>query len=707
MQLFPFSFRIKLICIALCCAVLNVNTITNEYALDDEMVLGKNMQVHRGFNGIGTILSSDAYQGYFDYVKANTPLTGGRYRPLSIVTFALEDALFGNPLGDEYLETRKRFEQIQATSTLLPEVQAAAEKVKAIDRQITEENMRLAPIRHTFQIIWFTLSMLVLFIFLHRYLLPTQPDIAFVTTLLFVFHPIHTEVIANIKSRDEIFSLLFIVLTCLFVFKYKDSKNNKDLLGIFVSTLLAMLSKEYAVLTPIIAASALYFTGKSSLKEIRSSLWFWGMNGIVVLILLVRNNVVAHLKKSAAVTDVLNDPFMYATLTQKIATKIAILNQYLKLLLVPYPLSSDYSYQHYPYLNFSNWQVWLSLLVWGGIAYLTYRFIKSRHFLAFPLLFFIGFFMLINNLLFDIGATMGERLIYHSSLGFCLIAAWAFCTYLPNKYIQYAVLLLVLVPYGWQTIARNPDWKDDFTLFTRDVQYVHNSALTNGNAGAQYYNKGYNQIKGIKNPTHADSLTMIAYTDTAIGYLRKSVALHNRYVNGFLNLAVCYVTLNQIDSAIVCWKQAATYFNGRHPTLIENAGMVLQMGKNAGSHKEYSKAIQLLGDASIMDPGNADIWTNLGGAYYMSARFSEAAYAFNQALVVNPNLVEARQGAEASMGYAKLVEQCRQDSSNLTNWLQLARISKENNFNDLSQSAFREVQRLQPGNQEAKSALGH
>lgn len=707
MQLFPFSYRIKLLCIAACSVLLNLNTINNEYALDDEMVLGKNMQVHRGINGIGTILSSDAYQGYFDYVKANTPLAGGRYRPLSIVTFALEDAFFGSALGDDYLETRKKYEQIQATSSSLPEVQAAADKVKAIDRQITEENMRLAPIRHTFQVLWFTLSMLVLFVFLHRYLLPSNTDIAFAASLLFVFHPIHTEVIANVKSRDEIFSLLFIILSCIFVFRYHKSHSKKDLAGVLGSTLLAMLSKEYAILTPIIAASALYFTQKTTLKEIRNSLWFWGMSAIVVVILLVRQNVVAHLKKSTAVADVLNDPFMYATLPQKIATKIAILNQYLKLLVFPYPLSSDYSYQHFPYLNFGNWQVWLSMLVWGGICFLTYKCIRSKHFLAFPLLFFIGFFMLVNNLLFDIGATMGERLIYHSSFGFCLIAAWVLVTYISNKYALYGALMVVLLPYGWQTIARNPDWKNDFTLFTRDVKHMSNSALTNGNAGAQYYNKGYNLIKGIKTPTHADTLTLLAYTDTAIGYLSKSVALHPRYVNGFLNLAVCYVTKNKIDSAIICWKQAGTYFSGRHPMLIENAGMVLQMGKDAGSKKDYAKAIQLLTDASVMDPGNGEIWTNLGGAYYMSARFGEAGYAFSQALGVNPNLTEARQGAEAAAGYVRLITQCSQDSSNVANWIQLARVCRENNFPDLSKSAFQQVLRLQPGNEEAQSALRH
>ena len=50
-------------------------------------------------------------------------------------------------------------------------------------------------------------------------------DVAFLSALLFLMHPMHTEVIANVKSRDEIFSLIFISLTFFFAYKYVDYKN--------------------------------------------------------------------------------------------------------------------------------------------------------------------------------------------------------------------------------------------------------------------------------------------------------------------------------------------------------------------------------------------------------------------------------------------------------------------------------------------------
>lgn len=708
-SLLPLSFNIRIIFIILCCIALNVNTINHEYALDDNIVIGKNMNVNKGFDGIGKILGTDAFQGFLDYAGANMPIAGGRYRPLSIVSFAIETSLFTNALGGDYLDAKKEFTNLQAAGASKEQVEAAAQKVKTIDQEIDAQNLAIAPVRHGFQIAWFTLSMVVLFIFLSRYLLPQQPDVALITTLLFIFHPIHTEVIANIKSRDEIFSLLFITLSCMYVFRYIQSNKTSDLLLLLLFTLLAMLSKEYAIVLPAIAFAAVYLTQKTEPKKIIMSRWFMLMLAVIAVMMLVRYNIVIRNRKVSTVTDVLNDPFMYASLQQKIATKIAILNEYLKLLVFPYPLSSDYSYNHYPYLTFANWQVWLSLAVWAGIIYITVKLWQKRHFLAFPLVFFFAFFMLVNNLLFGIGATMGERLVYHSSLGFCMIVAWLFVHKTPvvknRSAVIYGLIILLLVPMTAKTISRNADWKNDYTLFTRDVKYVPNSALANGNAGAQWYNKAYKEIRSKSSPTHADTLIFMAHADTARMFLTNAVNIHQHYVNSYGNRALCYITLGKTDSAIADWKMAATNFKGRLSQLIEHAVFVMELGKNAGNQKDYATASRYLRDASVMDPANPEIWHNLGGAEYMQGNFYEAMYAFNQALSISPGYQDAAQGSQAASNYVALLDRCRKDSTNITGWLELARILKANNFDSKSKETYKKVLTLDPGNTEAKTAV--
>lgn len=696
------SYRARLLFIIICCVVLNFNTLYNQYALDDEMVITKNMNMHMGFSGIGKIMSTDAYQGFLDVIGANTPLSGGRYRPLSIVSFAIEEQLFSEPLGQEYWNARKQFVNLQSSATDARQVEAAAKTVKDLEAQIKQQTLALAPVRHGFQIFYFTLSMAVLFLFLHKYLLPRNQDIAFFATLLFVFHPIHTEVIANIKSRDEIFSLMFILLSCIYVFKYDEKRTPRNLLLLILFTLAALFSKEYALLIPLIAFSAITLVKGKKPAEVLKSIWFILLSAIMLLFLLVRHSIVGKNKKFSLITDVLNEPFMYATLQQKIATKIALLNEYLKLLIFPHPLSADYSYSHFPYYTFASWQVWLSLLVWASIIFITIRLWKQKHILAFACIFFLSFFMLVNNLLFEIGATMGERLIYHSSLGFCIVLAWLIIKGIEQlqasgqvkRVAVVSVALCILVGYGAKTIARNANWQNDFTLFTRDVKYVTNSALANGNAGAEYYNKGYSYITGLAKPNHQDTVIFHQYLDTALVYLSKALVVHPHYVNTYVNRALCYMQLGKMDSAIKDWKSAAANFNGRNPSLIEHAKMLLSIGKSLGAEKDYRNATQFLRDATLIDAGNAEIWDNLGGSEFMQGNFEAAANAFNSALAINPNLQDAKMGAGAAMNFAALRRKTIQDSLNPAAWRELAEAYKMANFTRFSEEARKKAAQL-------------
>src|ERR1017187_8512399 len=69
------------------------NSIFNNYALDDAMVITENAFTQKGISGIKDILTADTFFGFF---KENTNnVAGGRYRPLSLVTFALEYQFFG------------------------------------------------------------------------------------------------------------------------------------------------------------------------------------------------------------------------------------------------------------------------------------------------------------------------------------------------------------------------------------------------------------------------------------------------------------------------------------------------------------------------------------------------------------------------------------------------------------------------------------
>ncbi len=167
--------------IVLSCFVLYGNTISCDYALDDAELITGNRYTQKGISGIKDIFAYDSFKGYGEkYLNA---VSGGRYRPLSIATFAIEHSFFGNN----------------------PHVS------------------------HFINILLYAFCCLLIFILFSR-LLKKFPkshwylSIPFIATILFIAHPIHTEVVANIKGRDEIMSLLFSLLAMLFLLNYLDSK---------------------------------------------------------------------------------------------------------------------------------------------------------------------------------------------------------------------------------------------------------------------------------------------------------------------------------------------------------------------------------------------------------------------------------------------------------------------------------------------------
>jgi hypothetical protein len=72
-----------------------ITSINGEYALDDGIIIHQNDHVIKGVRGIQGILTKDAYESFYRRMCATDQLAGGRYRPLSVVSFAIEQEFMG------------------------------------------------------------------------------------------------------------------------------------------------------------------------------------------------------------------------------------------------------------------------------------------------------------------------------------------------------------------------------------------------------------------------------------------------------------------------------------------------------------------------------------------------------------------------------------------------------------------------------------
>lgn len=640
--LFLTNFWLQALVVVAVSVIFYWNSRNNEYALDDDIVMRQNAYVQKGISGVPEILGNDAYKSFYQSMGVKQQLEGGRYRPLSIVTFAIEQEILDSTLGERFEEVRDSVFTIQQQSGISDiggQARLIGEK-SFLEQSIKRANYRIADERHIMQIVWYALSLVIILAFLRRHIFRDNADVAFLTVLLFAIHPIHTEVVANVKSRDEIFSLMFIVLTLDYFFRYDLSKKISDMVWGCVYFFLAFLSKEYAAVLLVLIPAGLMIMHKRKLSQM-NHIWL-PMLGVLFVYGMIRmgiadtddrtpQQIAADRAMAEKTKDPLNDPYMFANKPEKFLSKIDRLDDYVWLLIVPYPLAADYSYQHFPYSDLGDWTVYLSLAVMIFMLWGTWKLWQKRHPLAFAMLFFFGFFMLINNILFDIGATMGERLIYHSSLGFCMMLAWGIVWLAERlqeqqrKFVVAFIIVAIAVPAAAVTWKRNLEWKNDETLFIADVQKHPNSALCNGNAGARFMDRG---LKYIGMEEMQDSVNY--YADTSIFYLNRAVQLHPKYANGWLNLGLCYYNKKDYERASQAWEKVYAIFPS-NPILQSYAQMLIGMANTRAQNKDYAGAAEFFRYGLRAYPADSKIWADYAGASFMAQKFDQAETAFDQA----------------------------------------------------------------------------
>ncbi len=569
------------------------SSLMNGYALDDFIVLVKNKFVQDGFAGIGNIFSKDTFAGMTD---ANIMvLAGGRYRPLSLVSFAIEHQLFGNS----------------------------------------------AFLSHLINVLLYALSGIVLFRLLKQHLVKND-SLAFGIALFFMVLPIHSEPVINIKGRDDIMCLLFFLLSLQQLFVYVRTEKLTSLF--FSSTLffLSQLSKETAItFLPVVALVLYCFTSYSVRKILRTCFPYLIVSVIFILLRYEatknNNGTISH--------DLFNNPFVMMSVSQHYATVLLTWLIYLKLIFLPIHLSYDYNYNQIPATDFADWRVLFSIALHLCLIIIAIVYLKRKSLYSFGILFYFITFSILSNLFFNIGAPLAERFMFIPSLGICIVCG-KLChdvylylsKSLPPKIILttgYSLLAILLLLSVYRNVIRCYDWKDNHTLFIADVKSVPNNAKANLNAGLAYLETAQN-LKGVQRKQ---------YLDSAKAYYLKAINIYPRYPDGYLNIGVIYSWEENYDSAEIWWNRARKInpLNSNIKLYDKDlAGHYFTIGMKKGMEKNYEESISNLLKAYQYDSLNAEIAYNLGGAYFTINDFDKAKLFFQKTLELNPANEQAK-----------------------------------------------------------------
>ena len=564
--------------------LLYSNTIMHTYVMDDNSAVFKNWVVKKGVEGIPIILKTP-YRYGVNFLSDNL------YRPLSQIMFAIE-------------------------------------------WQLSPDNPHLS---HFFNILFYALSCFLLFIVLRKYLSKVHSLIPFLITMLYAAHPIHTEVVANIKSRDEIMSFFFLMATLIFLHSWFTKNKIINLILAFLMFVFSIFSKE-GVITMIFLFPIMgwYFT-EAKFKSI--------LTGSLILILpaicyiLVRQTILSKYSTSSEIPIV--DNFLIAAHdpVTHFATAIMLLGKYLLLIIIPYQQVSDYSFNQIPIVGLTDVYFIISFIVYVALGFYFIKNIKKRDPLVFGILFFLITLSLYSNILFNIGSSFAERFMFLPSLGFCiafvlLISNWQDVAkikevkskigVLKSKPIFAGIFILLLLFFSIKTITRAAEWKNELKLFSSDINNSPNSARIQLNYGLALHDKA---TKGKSE--YDDKLILEAIT-----HFEKGAAIHPIYFECINQLGLCWKELKEPEKALEYYNKALQLYT-KNPETWNNAGNIFY------NYSKFDTSIYYYRQALKLDSTFALAYLNLGCSLFMLNKYDEVTYYFKKCIQFDPENFKA------------------------------------------------------------------
>jgi tetratricopeptide (TPR) repeat protein len=498
--------------------------------------------------------------------------------------------------------------------------------------------------------------------------------------LVFALHPIHTEAVAWVSGRTDSLSCTFFFAAFIYYFKYTKLQSNRNLGLLLLYYLLALLSKEMAITLPVVIILYDIIVNRMNLSaDLRQKTKVYVSLAVVsVLYLLLRWYVLKDVPERGSYFYFYGKE--YGTVFY---TMLQTLPYYFKLAV--FPIGMVYHYSGFlPFLSSPlEPGVIFAILFMAAIGVCSWYLYKRMPVVSYALLFFFITLSPVLNIIPTMNF-MGDRFLYIPSVFLSLIVIAVLIKYYTPKLsnVIYGLTGALLITFGYMTIDRNSDWKDNDTLFLSaegipgTVLYVNigNIYANKGqyDVAEKYYRKAIDmRIETVLGNNNLGKLFMIyGNNDSAYYYMHKAHTLDTLSPEPMHALATMYARSDNFTEA-VSWlekiqKVAPNYMNSAQmlqelklreemsrgnlndnrklPPGIENKlpqdksfETLEQSSYNNYKAKNYSKAIEELNELLKLNPSGASgYYNNIGMCYLDDGKYKEAIDSFTESVKIDP-----------------------------------------------------------------------
>jgi len=459
-------------------------------------------------------------------------------------------------------------------------------------------------------------------------------EIAFIGSVIFTIHPLFSIDVAWLPARGDILITIFCLISFVSLIKYEKSKKIYDFILHLLFLFMAFLSKETAVLFPIIFLTYLILIRKEKISNLKQILISW--SGLILIWYFLRSLSIQELPNGQifGMTPFLENLRTIPEIIGKFIIPINImplpvfnsLNTIVGIVVIAVLIILFIIQKNKNTKTILFGLIWFLVLIIPGMFYSRnyphsaefYHYLDHRDFLP-----MIGIFIIISSLITPYFNNFRERIqrlivvimvIIFSLLSFNHVKIFS----APLKFLTEAIKSNPKSSTAY--FLRGNVWKKAGNLAMAITDYTQ-AIRINSNYPQAYNNRG--SLYGITGEYKK-----------SVDDLTKAIELDPKIPDGYLNRGLAREYLKDYQGAILDYNKAIELSPKDDEIFFYRANAKSKIGQYNGAINDFTEAIKL-------NPNNYDYYFDRANAKSSINDFQSANSDYSYAISLNHNFAEA------------------------------------------------------------------